>query len=113
MHAALVVGEPRQVDAASIPALVEQRAQFRLRLSKNGEVVAEGAGKNSLRSPALCLGELASAIARRPGEEPLLGGELVSSGTLTEAQLIAPGETWTAVVDGIDLNDVTLTTKTS
>jgi 2-oxo-3-hexenedioate decarboxylase len=113
LHAALVVGEPREVDAASIPALVEQLAQFRLRLSKNGEVVAEGAGKNSLRSPALCLGELASAIARRPGEEPLLGGELVSSGTLTEAQLIAPGETWTAVVDGIDLNDVTLTTKAS
>jgi hypothetical protein len=69
--------------------------------------------KNSLRSPALCLGELASAIAGRPGQEPLLGGELVSSGTLTEAHLIAPGETWTTVVDGIDLNDVTLTTKTS
>ena len=108
LHAALVVGEPRHVDAGAIPGLVDQLAQFRVKLSKNGEAVAEGGGKNSLRSPALCLGELASAIARGSGEEPLLGGELVSSGTLTEAQAIAPGETWTAVVDGIDLSEIVL-----
>lgn len=110
LHAALVVGEPRPIDADSIPTLVEQLPQFRVRLLRNGEVVAEGSGKNSLRSPALCLGELASAIAKRPGEEPLRGGELVSSGSLTEAQPIAPGETWTFVVDGIDLGELTLAT---
>jgi 2-keto-4-pentenoate hydratase len=110
LHAALVVGEPRRIAADAIPTLVEELAQFRVRLTRNGEVVAEGSGKNSLRSPALCLGELASAIARRPGEEPLVGGELVSSGTLTEAQLIAPGETWTFIVEGVDLAELTLTT---
>jgi 2-oxo-3-hexenedioate decarboxylase len=108
LHAALVVGEPRDLPAADIPALVDQLAQFRVRLLKNGEVAAEGSGRNALRSPALCLGELASAIAKRPGEEPLLAGELVSSGTLTEPQPIADGETWTASVEGIDLPSVTL-----
>ena len=103
LHAALVVGEPRSVDAATIPLLVEQLAQFKVRLLRNDVVVAEGAGKNSLKSPALCLGELASAIARRMPDEPLAAGELVSSGTLTESQPIAAGETWTAVIDGIDL----------
>ena len=53
---------------------------------------------------------LASAIAKRSPEEPLAGGELVSSGTLTEASPIAPGETWTASLEGIDLSDLTLTT---
>ena len=110
LHAALIVGDPRPMDAGAIPELVEQLGQFRVRLAKNGEVVAEGSGRNSLRSPVLCLGELASAIARRPGEEPLLGGELISSGTLTEPQPIAPGETWTATVEGIELSDITLTT---
>lgn len=110
LHAALVVGEPRPVTADSIPALVEQLAQFTVRLSRNGELVAEGSGRNSLRSPALCLGELASAISKRSPEEPLAGGELVSSGTLTEAPPIAPGETWTATLEGIDLSDLTLTT---
>jgi len=39
----------------------------------------------------------------------LLGGALVISGTLTEAPLTAPGETWTAAVEGIDLSGPTLT----
>ena len=108
LHAALVVGEPRSVDAATIPALVEQLAQFKVRLLRNDVVVAEGAGKNSLKSPALCLGELALAIARRMPDEPLAAGELVSSGTLTESQPIATGETWTAVADGIDLPQLSL-----
>ena len=108
LHAALIVGEPRAVDAATIPALVDQLAQFKVRLLKSGETVADGSGKNSLRSPALCLSELAAAISQRMPEEPLSAGELVSSGTLTESQPIAAGESWTATVDGIELPSLTL-----
>ena len=103
LHAALVVGEPRTVTAAMVPALVDELPRFKLRLMKNGELVEEGSGKNSLRSPALCLAELAAAIARQPGAEPLGTGELVSSGTLTASCAIAPGDTWRAEVEGIDL----------
>ena len=110
LHAALVVGEPRPVGADLIPSLVEQLPQCPLRLFKNGELVAQGSGRNSLRSPALCLGELASAIARRAGVEPLAAGELVSTGTLTEPQPILPGESWKASVDLMGLPDLTLVT---
>jgi 2-oxo-3-hexenedioate decarboxylase len=110
LHAALVVGEPRPVGADLIPSLVEQLPQCPVRLLKNGELAAEGSGRNSLRSPALCLGELASAISRRAGEEPLAAGELVSTGTLTEPQPILPDETWTANVDGLGLPALTLAT---
>jgi 2-keto-4-pentenoate hydratase len=109
LHAALVVGEPRAIEASMIPSLVEQLPRFKVRLLKDGHLVEEGSGKNSLRSPALCLGELASAIVRQSPEEPLEAGELVSSGTLTESQPIAPGQTWTATVEGLDLPDLTLT----
>ena len=88
----------RAVGAVQSPSLQERRAGRR------------GSGRNSLRSPALCLGELASAISDRSPEEPLAGGELVSSGTLTESQPIVPGETWTATLEGIELSDLTLTT---
>jgi 2-keto-4-pentenoate hydratase len=108
LHAALVVGEPQPVEPAAIPALVEQLAQFKIRLSRNGEVVGEGAGKNSLRSPALCLAELAAAIAKRTPNEPLSAGELISSGTLTESHLIAAGEFWTATVEGVELPTLNL-----
>ena len=108
LHAALIVGEPLPVELAIVPKLAEQLAQFKVRLTKNGQPVAEGSGKNSLRSPALCLAELASAISRRMPDELLAGGELVSSGTLTESQPIASGESWTATVEGIDLPALTL-----
>jgi 2-oxo-3-hexenedioate decarboxylase len=108
LHAALVVGEPRAVEPAMIPALVEQLPRFKVRLMKNGEPVEEGSGKNALRSPALCLGELAGAITRQAGAEPLAAGELISSGTLTASYPIARGETWRAEVEGIDLPALTL-----
>ncbi len=108
LHAALVVGEPKPIDPWSVKALIDQLAQFTLQLSRNGEVVEKGAGKNSLRSPALCLGELAGAISRRMPDEPLSAGELVSSGTLTESKLIAAGESWTATIEGLDLPALSL-----
>jgi 2-oxo-3-hexenedioate decarboxylase len=109
LHAALIVGEPRRVEPADIPALVDQLASFKVQLSRNGTLVEEGAGKNSLRSPALCVGELAAAIAGRPGAEPLRPGELLSTGTLTAAHPIAAGERWTVEADGLDLGPVALT----
>lgn len=109
-HAALVIGEPLAVTPDIIPALVDRLPRFAVRLAKDGALVDEGSGRNSLRSPALCLGELASAVARRPGQEPLAAGDLVSSGTLTTSQPIAPGETWTATLDGLDLPALTLQT---
>ena len=109
LHAALVVGEPRPVAPANIPDLVEQLPKFKLRLSKNGQLIEEGSGRNSLRSPALCLAELASAMANQGGAEPLAAGDLVSSGTLTDSTPIQPGVAWTASVEGIDLPTLTLT----
>jgi len=108
LHAALIVGKPRRIESAEMPALVDQLAQFKVRLLRNGEVVEEGGGRNSLRSPALCLGELAAAISRRTPDDPLSAGELVSSGTLTESRPIAAGETWTATVNGLDRPSLTL-----
>ena len=108
LHAALVVGEPRPVTSANIPELVEQLPQFTVRLSKDGQLVQEGSGRNSLRSPALCLAELASAMAKQDGSEPLAAGDLVSSGTLTESMPIQPGATWTASVEGIELPTLAL-----
>jgi 2-keto-4-pentenoate hydratase len=112
LHAALVVGEQRQLDPASIPEIAERLPKFTVKLLKNDQTIDEGSGRNSLRSPALCLGELASAIARQPGAEPLAAGELVSSGTLTESQPLGPGETWVAVVDGLALPPLTLHAQT-
>jgi 2-oxo-3-hexenedioate decarboxylase len=108
LHAALIVGAPTSVDAAGAPALAEALATFKLRLLRNDEPAEQGGGRNSLRSPALCVAELAAAISRRADAEPLAAGDLISSGTLTESRLIAPGDVWTATVDGLALPALTL-----
>jgi 2-keto-4-pentenoate hydratase len=110
LHAGLVVGKPRRVEPELVATLVDQLSQFKVRLFRDGRLAAEGSGRNVLRSPALSLGELASAISRQSDAEPLAAGELISTGTLTESLAIAANETWTAVLDGIDLPDLTVRT---
>jgi 2-oxo-3-hexenedioate decarboxylase len=107
-HAALVIGEPQPVQPDQIAMLVDQLPSFKLRLFKDEQLVEEGSGRNSLRSPALCLGELADAIARRPGATPLMAGELISSGTLTTPQPISAGDVWMAEVEGLGLPSLVL-----
>lgn len=110
LHAALVIGERIKVRPAMVPKLADELPQFKVRLSKSGKlIIEEGAGRNSLRSPALCLAELGTAIARRFPNQPLGAGEIVSSGTLTAGHLTKKGDVWTADVEGISLPSLTLT----
>jgi 2-oxo-3-hexenedioate decarboxylase len=108
LHAALVIGERVQVSPDKIPTLVDQLAKFKLRMSKHGGFVEEGSGKNSLRSPALCLAELGAAIVRRFPNQPLSAGEIISSGTLTAGHATDKGDLWTAEVEGLSLPPLTL-----
>jgi len=108
LHAALVIGEKIHVRADLISKMVDDLSRFKLRMSKGGTLVEEGSGRNSLRSPALCLAELGAAIVRRMPSEFLGAGEIVSSGTLTAGHLIEKGDVWTAEVEGISLPPLTL-----
>lgn len=103
LHAALVVGEPRPIGRQDIPQLADRLAAFTARLSKDGEVVQEGGGKNVLDSPALCLAELASAVPAQPGAEPLRAGELISTGSLTTAPPVTAGQRWSVEATGLDV----------
>ena len=108
LHAALVIGEKMHLRPESIAKLVDELPRFTVRMFKNGELVEQGAGKNSLRSPALCLAELGGAIIRRFPDQPLSAGEIVSSGTLTAGHPTERGDRWTAEVEGLALPPLTL-----
>jgi 2-oxo-3-hexenedioate decarboxylase len=108
LHTALEIGERMPVQPDVIPTLVEELARFKVRMSKNGEFVEEGSGRNCLRSPALCLAELSAAIVRRFPAQPLSAGEIVSSGTLTAGHRTDRGDLWTVEVEGLSLPPLTL-----
>lgn len=108
LHAALVIGEKIPIRPELIPKLVEELPRFKVRMSKDGQFVEEGCGKNALKSPALCLAELAAAIERRFRSELLGAGEIVSSGTLTGGHQTDRGDAWTVEVEGLPLPSLTL-----
>ncbi len=109
LHVALIVGERIAVRPESIPQLLDDLPRFKVRMLKSREFVEEGSGKNSLRSPALCLAELASAVAKRSPNEPLAAGEIISTGTLTAGHAMKKGDVWTAEVTGLAVRALTLT----
>jgi 2-keto-4-pentenoate hydratase len=108
LHSALVIGERLPVRPDDVARIVDDLARFKVRMAKSGEFMEEGSGKNSLKNPALCLAEVGAAIARRFPSDPLSGGEIVSSGTLTAGHFTESGDVWTAEVEGISLPSLTL-----
>jgi 2-oxo-3-hexenedioate decarboxylase len=107
LHAALVVGEPVYVEPEDVDKLVTDMAAFTVRLLRNNMLVEEGGAKNALKSPVLCVGELAEALKRRGGET-LQAGDLITTGALTTSLPIAAGDTWIASLSGIPPSSLTL-----
>jgi 2-oxo-3-hexenedioate decarboxylase len=107
LHAALVVGEPVFIKPENIDGLVDELANFTVRLLKNSELVEEGAGKNALKSPAACVAELGEALKRRGGEM-LQPGDIITTGTLTTSLPMTAGDTWIASLSGIPPSALTL-----
>ena len=77
-------------------------------LLRDGEVRDAGHARQVLGGPLASLRFLVTEIARRPGSAPLAAGEIVTTGTLTDAQPVRPGETWTTELDGIPVRGLRL-----
>jgi 2-oxo-3-hexenedioate decarboxylase len=106
LHGLLIVGDP--VPVSSIPDCVARLRGFRIVLRKDGAVMAHGVGANVLDSPLLALAYLVELLAHQPQAPPIAAGELVTTGTLTAALSVAPGETWSTVLSGIDVPGLTI-----
>jgi len=101
LHWRLIVGMPRELRAGDIPALVSQLRDCKITLGKDGVVVDRGSGSNALGHPAAAMAHLAEVLARQSAFEPLAAGEIVTTGTLTAAMPIKPGEKWSSSYEGL------------
>ncbi len=98
----LFVGPPRPLDSLGGNAAAALES-FTLALACDGRPVEAGRGSNVLGSPLLAIVHLVKALAERSGSEPLQAGELVTTGTITAAHAVRPGETWRSQIQGIAL----------
>lgn len=107
LHGRLVVGSPVRV--ADIPGLAQLLPAVEVALAKDATVIDRGVGANVLGSPLLALAHLVEVLAKQEGATPLEAGELISTGTLTDAHPVHAGETWTTSFRGLPLPGLTVT----
>jgi 2-keto-4-pentenoate hydratase len=107
-HWRLIIGAPYEVHRNEIPDLVKQLRDCKVALSKEGKVMDRGVGSNALDHPALALAFLADIVARQPHFDALAAGEVVTTGTLTAALPIQPGETWSTEYGGLPVTGLRL-----
>ncbi len=109
LHGRLVLGTPVRVDAGQRAELASTLASFEVTLHRGDEVVDHGVGSNVLGSPALALGHLARVVTSQSLHPQLARGEIITTGTITDAHPIAPGETWHADYGALGVEAVTVT----
>lgn len=110
LHARLIVGRRLIVDQTERDHLAAVLASFEATLARDGIVIDRGAGTNVLGSPALALAHLAEVLDHRAESQSLTAGELVTTGTITNAAPLDPGHTWTSNYGELGLEGLTLTT---
>lgn len=106
LHGRLIVGPT--VAIAGMARLEEKLPRVEAVL-RCGDVLRDrGVGENVLGSPLLSLGFLVDLLKKQPKTEPLLAGEIITTGVLTDAHPVAPGETWRTAIAGLPLPGLTL-----
>jgi 2-keto-4-pentenoate hydratase len=107
MHAKLLVGptaKPQDLGANAVEALME----FSVALACDDTVREVGRGSNVLGHPLQAAVHLAAVLAEQPQCRPLTAGDWLTTGTITAAYPVAPGQTWRAELQGIPLPNLSV-----
>ena len=102
MHGRLLVGKPQAVDTLGAD-LKEALAAFTLALSEGGKLIETGVGANVLGNPLQAVVHLIQVLASQSPHQSLQANEIVTTGTVTSAYAVQPGQVWETSVKGIAL----------
>lgn len=107
MHGALLIGARRAVAPRKAEWLRDLPC-FEIDLLRNGEVVDRGAAANVLEGPVSALRYLAGVLTKDPASPPIEAGDIITTGTLTKAMPVKPGETWSTALHGVALDGISI-----
>jgi 2-oxo-3-hexenedioate decarboxylase len=109
LHGALIVGRPVAVTDQNRDRWAAVLPTFELTLKRGDAVVDHGVGANVLDGPPAALAHLTRVVAGQPQFAPLAAGEIVTTGTITDAWPVVSGETWSSNYGALGLDGLTLT----
>jgi 2-oxo-3-hexenedioate decarboxylase len=107
LHGAYFVGEKRPF-ADKPRQWADALSSFAVDLLCEDRVVRQGRAANVLGGPLEALRHLVRALDSSAPGDPLRPGELVTTGTLTDAMPVASGQTWSTTLSGIALEGLRL-----
>jgi len=107
LHGRLILGTP--VEIGRIKGLAAALPFLKVALACNGEVRDRGIGSNVLDSPLMALAHFVELVSRQSDAPPLRAGEIISTGTLTDAHPVKAGETWTTDLHGFAVRGMEIT----
>jgi 2-oxo-3-hexenedioate decarboxylase len=109
LHGRLVLGAA--VPVAGLRDLAQALPRLQVALRKGEAVIDRGVGANVLDSPLLALAFLVEVLSRDTEADPLAAGEIISTGTLTDAYPVVPGDLWSTQLTGLPLSGLTVRFK--
>jgi 2-oxo-3-hexenedioate decarboxylase len=107
LHGALLIG-PRHKIGTRGREWRNVLSDFTIELCCDGRVVDNGHAANVLDGPLSALRHFVGLLAGDPVNHALAAGEIVTTGTLTRAMPVQPGEIWSTALSGIALDGVKL-----
>ncbi|MDB5928434.1 MAG: hydratase [Polaromonas sp.] len=101
LHGLLLVGHRVMLPAMGMNAvdLIQALAGLRLQLHEGGVLKDEGKGVNVLDGPVQALLHFVRELRATPGAPALAAGDLITTGTLTDAHPVLPGQTWHTCIE--------------
>ncbi len=103
LHGGLWIGPRVEIEPEARGVWLDKLQHFSIRLSRDGAQLDVGQARNVLDGPVSALRHLVEALAADPEAAPLRAGELITTGTVTRAFPVKPGERWTTDVSGVEL----------
>jgi len=107
LHGALVVGTPLVLDDAARDRLVDDLTRADVTLGRGDEIVDTGVSSVVLDSPACALAHLSRCLDEQ-GRARLRANDVVTTGTITDAWPVLPGERWTSDYGDLGIEGVSL-----
>lgn len=106
LHGALLLGPRRSVIDADRAGWLASLSSFQIDLLRDGTPADHGHAANVLDGPLFALRHLVEVLAADSSQPPLAAGEMVTTGTLTRALPIAPGERWSTALHGVAIDGI-------
>ena len=97
LHGCLVVGKKFEVNDQTEQNLIDVEVS----LYKDGRLEEAGTGANVLDGPVSAIRYLHSGLSSIRNQDALSAGNIITTGTMTDAKPIYPKEKWSAKFDGV------------